>query len=137
MTTPATTRTIRGAKAIALSSLIAAASIAGLQSAASADVNNCIQFAGNVVFGAGDLISGEYEATCSPSGSGTIYGKIKEDRSGLPDPTHDTESFFFTGSGDSSTVDTVTCQDGDDIYIEADISGLSGNDQSPRRNMNC
>jgi hypothetical protein len=137
MTLQGKNRFKKSTSTLAVTALMAAASLAGLQTAASADVGNCFQFAGSVVFGAGDSISGEYEAVCSPSGSGTIYGKIMEDRSGLPDVQHDIESFYFTGSGGQSTVDTVTCQDGDDIYIEADISGLSGNDQSARRNMDC
>lgn len=110
-----------------------AASTLGLQ-AASASGNPCGADASAPEFD-GNLISGEYGAICGSNPKADIMvGKIKEDRSGLPDPTHDTESFAYIGT-ESDFIATVTCQDGDDIYIEANND--DDNEQSGRRNMSC
>jgi hypothetical protein len=68
-------------------------------------------------------------------GSNTLYGRLKEDRPTLPDTVHDTESFTFTNTDEDSVI-TSTCQDGDDLYTEAQINKESPL-QSSRREMSC
>jgi hypothetical protein len=64
-----------------------------------------------------------------------LYGRIKEDRTGLPDVVHDEESRKFENDL-SYTVQTTTCQDDDHIYTEAQINNERPT-QSSRREMNC
>jgi hypothetical protein len=84
----------------------------------------------------GSTISGSYQVSCTETvRSSTLYGRIKEDRTGFPDVVHDTESISFTRSGRDDVV-TSTCQNGDDIYTEGQINGEVPA-QSSRREMRC
>lgn len=84
----------------------------------------------------GSTIDAYYYVDCSRTvTAATLYGRLKEDRSGVPDVVLDTESVRFTGdAGDHVT--TVSCQDGDLIYSEAQINSESPT-ASSRREMNC
>ncbi|MDG4795427.1 hypothetical protein [Micromonospora sp. WMMD1082] len=96
---------------------------------------HCERYAGLPVF-SGSNISGSYSVSCTQTvPSATLYGRIKEDRNNLPDVVHDTESITFTHSN-SSTVSTSTCQNGDMIYIEAQINNETPA-QSSGREMHC
>jgi hypothetical protein len=64
-----------------------------------------------------------------------LHGRIKEDRSSLPDVVHDHESFTFEDDLEF-TVETTSCQDNDNIYTEAQINN-EGPAQSSRREMKC
>jgi hypothetical protein len=114
--------------------LFASASAFGLQAASAQSGNPCGAVASNPEFDQTE-ISGDYDAVCGSNPKADImYGKIMEDRFGLPDVQHDVENFAYVGT-EGSTVSTNTCQDGDDIYIEAYNDDDS--DQSSRRNMSC
>jgi hypothetical protein len=95
----------------------------------------CERYANSPTF-SGSQISGELRVTCSRKvREATLHGRIKEDRNNLPDIVHDTESDRFTDDI-FPTVSTSTCQDDDDIYIEAQINTESPA-QSSRVEMNC
>lgn len=81
-------------------------------------------------------ISGKVSVSCSRLvPAATLHGRIKEDRSSLPDIVHDHESLTFETSS-SFIVETSSCQDNDRIYTEAQINSESPA-QSSRREMNC
>lgn len=126
------------AKIFALCLATVAASTVMLEGTASAKAY-CERFAHSPDFtGSGGTasIAGLYNVVCSRTvSSATLYGRIKEDRSGFPDVVHDTESFSFTSSKDDY-VQKTTCQNGDAIYIEAQINSESPA-QSSRRTQSC
>jgi hypothetical protein len=84
----------------------------------------------------GSEIWGEYSVNCSRTvAQATLHGRIKEDRNNLPDVVHDHESVNFTKDA-RDQVNTTTCQDGDRIYVEAQINNESPS-QSAGIIMNC
>jgi hypothetical protein len=96
---------------------------------------NCERFAKTPDF-SGTFIYGTYWVTCTATVSqASLYGRIKEDRVNQPDVVHMQGRVLFTNTNSFSMI-KYTCQNGDDIYNEAQINSEKPY-QSSRAEMHC